>query len=158
MEVQIKLLYPDTKIPSISHSDDYGYDVYAHSCEEISPGVYKYGVGFALAVKRGIELIDSDIIINMKRSPMSIAVTGRPRSSIFKTGMILVNGPGTIDEGYRGEISFIFYHVLKDLPKYEIGDKIGQIHIDISLPIELKEVYILDEGTRGSNGFGSTGK
>ena len=68
------------------------------------------------------------------------------------------NCEGTIDEGYTGEVSAVFYHVMPHMPRYKVGDKIGQIKVGITFPIEFEEVYELDDTTRGAGGYGSTGK
>ena len=72
--------------------------------------------------------------------------------------MVLANSQGTIDEGYTNEISAVFYHIMPNMPKYEVGDKIGQIKIGATFPIEFIEVDSLDSTERGDGGFGSTGK
>ena len=72
--------------------------------------------------------------------------------------MILSNCEGTLDELYRGEIKAVFYHVNPFKKKYKVGDRIGQIKLGFTLPIEFKEVKDLDTDTeRGTRGFGSTG-
>ena len=82
----------------------------------------------------------------------------RPRSSIWKTGMVLSNAVGTIDELYRGEVSAVFYHVFPDMPRYRVGDRIGQIKLGITLPLEFEKVDELGRTLRGDGGYGSTGK
>ena len=88
----------------------------------------------------------------------NVSIDARPRSSIWKTGMILSNCEGTIDELYRGECAAIFYHLLPNMPKYEVGDKICQIKLGFTVPIQFVEVDELSETARGEDGFGSTGK
>ena len=95
-------------------------------------------------------------LINNKFIKLSLDL--RPRSSIWETGMILCNCEGTIDELYRGEISAVFYHLMKKMPIYKVGEKIGQIKLGITLNIEWEEAETLSDTTRGANGFGSTGK
>ena len=72
--------------------------------------------------------------------------------------MVLSNSVGTIDEEYTGEISVIMYHVLPDMPKYDIGDRICQLKIGITSRMEFLEVDSLDNTVRGDGGYGSTGK
>jgi dUTP pyrophosphatase len=119
----------------------------ATSCEEIAPNVYKYGIGLAFQIEReGMpDFINMDIDF-------------RPRSSVWKTGLVLSNCTGTIDELYRGEVSAVFYHVMPAMPKYELGDRIGQIKLGMTLPMEFVEVDELSETERGAGGYGSTGK
>lgn len=150
MKVKFKRLHPDAKMPTKAHDDDFCYDCYAVSEEEIAPNVWKYGLGFALQIEDKFSILG--------RQLFSQCITVRPRSSVWKTGMILSNSLGTIDEGYTGEISAVFYHVLPNMPRYRVGDKICQIHYDNTLPIEFEEVKELSPTERGDNGYGSSGK
>ena len=84
-----------------------------------------------------------------------MSIDFRPRSSVWKTGMVLSNSVGTIDEDYHSEVSAVFYHVMPNMPKYEVGDKIGQIKIGITHQIDFE---IVDEiKYTGRGGYGSTG-
>ncbi len=150
MRVKFKKLHPKAVVPFKSYSKDFCYDVVAVSCTELAPLVYRYGLGFALQIDReGDEELDPNI---------RLSIDLRPRSSVWKTGMCLSNCEGTIDELYTGEISAVFYHLLPMMPKYEVGDKIGQIKIGFTRDMEFVGVQTLDETERGSNGYGSTGK
>ena len=71
---------------------------------------------------------------------------------------MLSNCAGTIDEDYRGEVCAYFYEVIKGKEKYKVGDRIGQIKIGFTLPMEFEESDELSETQRGEGGFGSTGK
>lgn len=151
MKVKVKLLNENAVIPFKHHDDDYCYDCVATSCEEIAPNVYKYGLGIALQ-------IDDDYIKVMRKGGYILSIDARPRSSIYKTGMVLSNSCGTIDEGYTNEICAIFYHVMKDMPIYNIGDRVCQIKIGMTPKIDFVEVEELEKRDRGLKGFGSTGK
>ncbi len=151
MKVKIKKLNPNAVVPFKKYDDDFCYDLVATSCEEIAPNVYKYGTGLAF------EIEDS------KDSPLwpeklNYCITVRPRSSICKTGMVLSNSEGTIDFSYRGEVSCVFYHVIPDMPRYKVGDKIAQLHFDIACKMHFVETDSLSETDRGTGGYGSTGK
>ena len=151
-KVRIKKLNDKAVVPFKSYSNDFCYDVVATSCEEIAPNVYKYGTGLSFEIMRdcdGMASVPSDVVLS---------IDFRPRSSVWKTGMSLANCTGTVDEPYRGEVCVIFYHVLPNMPKYEVGDKIGQIKLGITYNIEFEVVDELSETERGSGGFGSTGK
>lgn len=148
MIVRFKKTNPQAVLPSKTYNSDFCYDCVATSREEIYPGVYKYGLGFALQVIRD-ESVSPDTCI---------AFDIRPRSSIYKTGMVLSNSVGTVDENYTNEISVIFYHVVKDLPPYEVGDRVCQLALHIAHNITFIEVDELEVTDRGLNGFGSTGK
>lgn len=167
MEVKIKKLHKDAVIPFKTYQSDFCYDVVAVSEEEVAPNVWKYELGFALQIERGQdeEEKENDTINNNgvwydglchASLPFIYSIDLRPRSSIYKTGMVLSNSIGTIDENFTNEISAIFYHVLPNLPRYKVGDKIGQIKIGTTFPITFKEVDELEERDRGLNGYGST--
>ena len=172
MKVKIKRLHPDAVIPFKKYPSDFCYDVVAVSEEQIAHNVWKYGLGLALQMERGLELVQevnkrgnpykvfkvSDIYIDMGICPANLSIDFRPRSSVWRTGMVLSNCEGTIDESYTGEISAVFYHILPDMPRYRVGDRIGQIKIGITLPIEFVEVEELADTDRGTGGYGSTGR
>ena len=144
MRVKIKRLDPKAVIPFKTYDRDFCYDCIAVSEEEVAPNVWKYGLGFALEIEdREIDIIPSAEI--------------RPRSSIWKTGMVLSNSVGTVDEPYRGEISAVFYHVMPNMPRYKVGDKVCQLHITTTERIDFELVEELTPTNRGCNGYGSTG-
>ena len=151
MKVKIKRLNENAVIPFKKHDDDFCYDLVATSCEEIAPNVYKYGTGLAF------EIVDND---NWRLNPeiFDYALTIRPRSSICKTGMVLSNSEGTIDLSYRGEVSAVFYHVMPNMPRYNVGDRIAQLHMDMAYKIRFEEADELSTTDRGDGGYGSTGK
>lgn len=174
MEVKIKKLHPDAVIPKKAYPSDFCYDVVAVTEEEIAPNVWKYGLGLAFQIERKHEILvknkgwgyvgaktkEIEWVTegDLRKSPINLSIDFRPRSSIYNTGMVLSNCIGTIDEGYVNEVSAIFYHVLPSMPRYEVGDRIGQIKIGVTLPIDFVEVDELEERDRGMNGYGSTGK
>ncbi len=149
MKVKIKKFQSNAVVPFKTYNDDFCYDMVATSCEEVAPNVYKYGFGFGLQIdRRGESGIEN----------MSVSIDIRPRSSVWKTGMVLSNCVGTVDEGYTNEISAIFYHVMPNMPRYKVGDKICQMKIGGTHRIQFVEVDKLDETERGLNGYGSTDK
>jgi dUTP pyrophosphatase len=139
-KVKLRLLYNESIIPKKSHNTDACYDVVATSKTIYGDGRIQYGLGFSLELPENTQL---DI---------------RSRSSIHKTGLILSNGIGTGDEGYTGEYSVIFYHVIKSLQPYEIGDRVAQIQLKSREDIEFILVDELIKTERNDGGFGSTGK
>ena len=144
MKVKIKRLDPKAVIPFKTYDRDFCYDCIAVSEEEVAPNVWKYGLGFALEIEdRDIDIIPSAEI--------------RPRSSIWKTGMVLSNSVGTVDEPYRGEVSAVFYHVMPNMPRYKVGDKVCQLHISTTERINFELVEELTPTNSGCNGYGSTG-
>ena len=161
MKVKVKRLHDDAVIPYKTYQQDFCYDVVATSREKIAPDVYRYGIGLAFEIDRE----DSNPFISINRMgslntavPLQLSIDFRPRSSVWKTGLVLSNCEGTIDELYRGEVKAVFYHVLKSMPIYEIGDRIGQIKLGLSLPVDFELADSLSDTERNDGGFGSTGK
>lgn len=146
MDVKIKKLNPNARIPEKAHPDDFCYDVWATSEEEIAPNIWKYGIGLAFQI-----LNEDDVPF------YNVSLDFRPRSSIWKTGMVLANSTGTVDAGYRNEVSLIFYHLFPDMPRYKVGDKIGQMKLGSAEELGFIEVDELNGTERGLGGFGSTG-
>lgn len=112
MEVKIKKLHPDAVIPKKAYPSDFCYDVVAVTEEEIAPNVWKYGLGLALQIGRNHETILKsasklkagngvniflDTTVDMRLSPLNLSIDFRPRSSIYKTGMVLSNCEGTVN-------------------------------------------------------------
>lgn len=163
-ELYLKASKGESIFPFKKHESDFCYDVVATSCEEIAPNVYKYGIGLSFQIEsyrsEPIAVRDGLVYehINLHESPLHLSIDFRPRSSVWKTGMVLSNSTGTIDEDYRGEMSAIFYHLFPDMPIYKVGDRIGQIKIGVTLPIDFKEADSLEKTERGDGGFGSTGR
>ena len=139
----------ESQFPFKKYDEDFCYDVVATSCMEIAPNIYKYGIGLAFQIER---------VGGLAVAPMKLSIDLRPRSSVWKTGMVLSNCTGTIDETYTGEVSAIFYHLFPDMPIYKVGERIGQIKIGLTYPIKFVEVDELDGTMRGAGCFGSTGK
>lgn len=140
MQVKIKRLHPDAKIPQKAHQGDAGFDLVAVT-KELTPQGYiemKTGLGFEI--------------------PPGHMGLLFPRSSISNTKMTLTNSVGVLDENFRGDVSFRFKPATSGKGGYEIGDKIGQLVIMPYPSIELVEVDELDETDRGTGSYGSSGK
>ena len=174
MEVKIKKLHPEAVIPYKTYPSDFCYDVVAVSEEEVAPNVWKYGLGIALQINRDVETIEKGIqpyidkqngcfeivggkYINLDNSPLNLSIDLRPRSSIYKTGMVMANSQATSDENYNGEIFLVFYHVLPNMPRYKVGNAIAQMKIGTTFPINFVEVKELSKTDRNDGGFGHTG-
>ena len=127
MKVKVKKLNENAVIPFKTYEKDFCYDVVAVSEEEVAPNVWKYGIGLAFQ-------IDRDDLYALDNVNLSIDL--RPRSSVWKTGMVFSNCEGTIDELYTGEVFAVFYHVFPNMERYKVGQRIGQIKIGITTPIE----------------------
>lgn len=147
MVIYYKKIDPRAFAPEKQYMLDAGWDIHAISREmDVDTGAIIYRTGLAFAVPRGMWL------------------DARARSSVFKTGMTLCNGVGTIDAGYRGEVCFHFYKVFMHNPSlfrpYNVGDRIGQL---IPMPVRtddvtFEETDVLPKSEDDRNGgFGSTG-
>ena len=164
MLVRFKRLHPDAVVPFKKYPEDFCYDVVATSEEQIAPNVWKYGIGLAFEIEGKPDdlVVENEFGKELLRIPQgsvwNVSLDLRPRSSIWKTGMVLSNAVGTIDELYRGEVSAVFYHVFPGMPRYRVGDRIGQIKLGFTLPIEFEEVDELGDTARGDGGYGSTGR
>ena len=139
--VKIKKLNDDAIIPKKAHPTDAGFDLVAISKEwDKDNECWSYGTGLAIEIPKGwVGLLF-------------------PRSSIFKTGMILSNHVGVIDSAYRGEIMLKFRQLSAYKPEYSIGDRVGQLILIPYPEINLVESDTLSDSDRGEGGFGSSGK
>lgn len=143
MEVlKIKKLSEDAIIPFYAHPGDAGLDLF--SVEEVT-------------IERGKrKLVATGISIEL---PKNTEAQVRPRSGLaLKYGVTVLNSPGTIDEGYRGEIKVILINHGEEAFKINKGDKIAQMVIMPVLTVGIEEVEILNDSERGEGGFGSTGR
>lgn len=147
IKVKTKKTNKEAVIPYKTHNEDFCYDCVAVSEEEVAPNVWKYGLGLAFEIVRPPHV-----------PSMIFSIDARPRSSVWKTGMILSNCEGTIDELYRGEVSAVFYHVMPNMPRYKVGDRVCQIKLGWTEHLDFVEVEELNETSRGDGGYGSTGK
>jgi dUTP pyrophosphatase len=169
MKVKVLKMHPNSVLPKKAYPNDFCYDAVAVSEEEIAPNVWKYRLGLAFQIERQPETIVVSTCyhggkeklhstkIDFSRSPINVSIDARPRSSIWKTGMILSNCEGTIDENFTGEVSAVFYHLLPNMPRYKVGDRVCQIKLGFTLPMEFEEVESLTKTDRGTGGYGSTG-
>lgn len=170
MKVKIKKINKSVPTPFKAHPSDFCYDCVAISEEEIAPNVWKYGLGLAFQIERGMETTVTSTCyhggkmklhhtnFDFSNSPITLSIDARPRSSVWKTGMVLSNCEGTIDENFTGNVSAVFYHLMPNMPRYKVGDKVCQIKLGFTLPMEFVEVDSLEETDRGANGYGSSGR
>ncbi|MCF2611786.1 dUTP diphosphatase [Fusobacterium perfoetens] len=141
MELKILKLNEDAIIPNYAHKDDSGMDLYSVTEVLIKSGEHKL-------VKTGISI----------ELPENTEAQIRPRSGLaLKNGITVLNTPGTIDEGYRGEIGIILINHSKEDFNVTKGMKIAQMVIMPVLKPSIKVVDTLSETERGNGGFGSTG-
>lgn len=142
IQVKIKPLHPDFKMPVQAHPHDAGFDCHLLKAVTLVPGQRAYApLGFAMEIPPGYE------------------AQMRPRSGLAKNkGLTLVNSPGTIDAGYRGEVGAILHNVDSENPiVLKAGERTCQIVIAPVPEVQLVQVEELSEEVRGEKGFGSTG-
>jgi len=142
MTLRFKRIHPDAVLPSYAHPSDAGMDVRSVEDLVIAPG------------KRA--LVRTGLV--MLLPPMYEAQV-RPRSGLaLKSGVTVLNTPGTIDSGYRGEVGVILMNLGETDFTVKKGDKIAQIVIAPVTQPSIVETDTIDETDRGSGGFGSTGR
>ena len=131
----------DLPLPAYASAGAAGFDLRAAADISIAPGaIALVPTGFAVAVPAGFEL------------------QVRPRSGLAaKFGVTVLNSPGTVDSDYRGEVAVILINHGRADFAIARGDRIAQAVIAAAPQAQLIEVTNLDETTRGSAGFGSTG-
>jgi len=139
--LKVKLLNEEARLPEYAYEGDTGLDLFSTSEAVIKPGKSA--------------LIPTGISIQL---PPKTEGQIRPRSGLaLKHQVTVLNGPGTVDEGYRGEIGVILINH-GTLPfKIEVGMKIAQMVIQPVLSVKVEKVEKLNETDRGVGGFGSTG-
>lgn len=141
-DLRFTRLSENATLPTRAHASDAGLDLYAAEAARISPGDRaSIGTGLAVAVPEGL----AGLVL--------------PRSGLaLKHGVTLVNSPGLIDPGYRGEVRILLHNTDRN-SAFEVvaGDRIAQL---ILVPIALAsplESDTLDATARGAGGFGSSG-
>jgi len=143
MKVLITRLDHDLPLPTYAKAGDAGADVHSRIDLSIEPGE-------RALVPTGISIAIPD----------GYAAFAHPRSGLaIKHGVSMVNAPGTIDAGYRGELQIILInHDLKERFIIKRGDRIAQLVFQKVEKVEFIEVNELPGSGRGTDGFGSTGR
>ena len=141
MTLKFKRIHPDAVLPAYAHPSDAGMDVRSVDELVIPPG------------KRA--LVHTGLVMLL---PPLYEAQVRPRSGLaLKSGVTVLNAPGTIDAGYRGEVGVILINLGEAPFAVHKGDKIAQLVIaPVTQPI-VEETELVDETDRGAGGFGSTG-
>ena len=142
VELLVKRLDPDAPLPSYAHPGDAGLDLAAVEDVLLAPRE-------RATVRTGIAVVIPD----------GYAGFVLPRSGLAKrAGLSLVNAPGLIDAGYRGEIVLIAINLDPSEPiKITRGERVAQLVIQAVAAVEVREVDELSSSSRGEGGFGSTG-
>ena len=142
-EILIKRLSKNILLPKYETNGSSGLDLSANikTSIKIEPG--------------GTKIIPTGISVSI---PKNFEIQIRPRSGLAAKNQISVlNTPGTIDADYRGEIRVILINLSKETFVVENGARIAQMVVCPVIKAKLKEVDSLDNTSRGSGGFGSTG-
>jgi dUTP pyrophosphatase len=143
VDLRIGKLKEGAILPSRAHEGDAGLDLYACEAAHLGPGE-RWSVGTGIAVE----------------IPDGHAGLVLPRSGLAREhGISLVNSPGLIDSGYRGEVRVLLLNTdPAEVFRIEPGDRIAQLLITpIALPTPV-EAEALAESARGEGGFGSSGR
>ena len=141
MEVRV-INKSDNDLPSYETIGSAGCDVRSTHSVTLNPGD-------KLLVKTGLYV----------EIPIGYEIQVRPRSGLaFKNGITVLNSPGTIDADYRGEIGVILINHGDEQVTLDKGERIGQLVLNKVEQINWESVLVLSDTTRGSGGFGSTGK
>ena len=142
LDVLISRLDPGVPLPAYARAGDAGADLASAQDIDLAPGERAVvGTGLAIAL------------------PYGYAAFVHPRSGLAaKHGVTLVNAPGTIDAGYRGEIKVILLNTDQATTfSLRRGDRIAQLVVQRVENVTFREVPVLPDSARGLNGFGSTG-
>jgi dUTP pyrophosphatase len=141
--LQYTRLHHDARPPAPAHHGDAGYDLHAAESATIAAGERtSVGTGLALAVPEGL----AGLVV--------------PRSGLaLRHGIALVNSPGLIDPGYRGELRVLLLNTdRRERFEVAVGDRIAQLVLVAFSAPELRELPSLERTVRGIGGFGSTGR
>lgn len=142
MRIAVKRLDPDVPLPRYARASDAGLDLHAATAVTIAPGARALvPTGLAIAI------------------PSGFAGLVLPRSGLaLRHGLTVLNAPGLIDAGYRGEVKVLLVnHDPATAVSLERGERIAQLVVQAVETVELVEVDTLPDTERGSGGFGSTG-
>ena len=141
MTLRFKKIHPSAMLPAYAHASDAGMDV--RSVEDVT------------IPARGRALIHTGLVMLL---PKGYEAQVRSRSGLaIKNGVSVLNSPGTIDSGYRGEVGVILANFGDADFEIKAGDKIAQIVVAPVTLAAVEEVDEIDETDRGTGGFGSTG-
>ncbi|MCW2972064.1 MAG: deoxyuridine 5-triphosphate nucleotidohydrolase Dut [Thermoleophilia bacterium] len=141
--LRVQRLHDDAVIPARAHPGDAGIDLVAVEAATLRAGGGRAMVGTGIAVE----------------VPEGWAGLVCPRSGLAaKHGIGVVNGPGVVDAGYRGEVRVVLYNSDPDTDfEVQVGDRIAQLVLTPVSLAQVEEVSELSSASRGAAGFGSSG-
>ena len=141
MTVKVLRTDPEAQLPAYAHPGDAGMDVRSIENVTLAPGARA--------------LVRTGLVLEL---PPDAEAQVRPRSGLaLKHGVTVLNTPGTIDAGYRGEVGVILINLGAETFVVEKGMKIAQLVVAPVAQAEIVEVSAVDATDRGVGGFGSTG-
>ncbi|HVD87109.1 MAG TPA: dUTP diphosphatase [Solirubrobacterales bacterium] len=143
MQLPILKLKEDAVLPSRAHEGDAGLDLYSCESAHVGPGErWSVGTGIAVEIPEG----HAGLVL--------------PRSGLAREhGIALVNAPGLIDSGYRGEVRVLLLNTdPAETFRVEPGDRIAQLLLTPIASAEPVESTALSDSARGEGGFGSSGR
>jgi dUTP pyrophosphatase len=143
VQLPVTKLKEGAQLPSRAHEGDAGLDLYSCVAGHIGPGE-RWSIGTGV----GVEI------------PQGHAGLVLPRSGLARDhGIALVNAPGLIDSGYRGELRVLLLNTdPAETFRVEPGDRIAQLVLTPILTADVVETQALSESLRGEGGFGSSGR
>ncbi|MDY0396939.1 dUTP diphosphatase [Virgibacillus halophilus] len=140
--LKVKLIHEDALLPYQANEGDAGFDVYAIENKMIPAGE-------SALIRTGLQV----------ELPEGTEAQIRPRSGLaLRHAVTVLNSPGTIDEGYRGEVKIILINHGKNEFIVEKHMRIAQMVVAPVLRVKLEQTDILSDSARGEGGFGSSGK
>jgi dUTP pyrophosphatase len=142
LQIPVMLLVPGARLPQRAYEHDAAFDLFSVEDAIVAPQHRQVvGTGVALGL------------------PPGVAALTLPRSGLAaEYGVALVNAPGLIDPGYRGEVRIILLNTDRHHPFHvHIGDRIAQLLVVKLTDVAFYETVQLDETSRGERGFGSSG-
>jgi dUTP pyrophosphatase len=140
--LDVRRLDPELPLPAYAHPGDAGLDLYAADTTTLQPGERALvPCGIAVAIPSGhVGLV-------------------HPRSGLaVDHGLTVLNAPGTIDSGYRGEVKVLLVNHGQAAVEVRHGERVAQLLLMPVVAVDVREVDRLDVTVRGSGGFGSTGR
>ena len=143
MDLRVEKLKDEARVPARAHEGDAGVDLYACEAAHLGPGErWSVGTGVAVEIPEG----HAGLVL--------------PRSGLARdSGISLVNSPGLIDAGYRGEVRVLLLNTdPAETFRVAPGDRIAQLVITPIALADPVEVDSLSETARGDGGFGSSGR
>lgn len=143
MDVPFQVLHPDARLPAAAHEHDAGVDLRSVATCTIEPGDRALvAVGLAVEIPPG----HAGLVV--------------PRSGLAaRHGITILNAPGLVDAGYRGELMVALLNTDRAEPfAIEVGDRIAQLVIVAIPEVQPVRASALSDSARGEGGFGSTGR